>query len=502
MVAVGIFVLIGILACISATFPPEGIALGEDKSLRFPSLEEMLEGDGSAAAASGEASLLSPEEQLQQQEQLTKEIQAEQEFIRYFETNPARIRFPYDSAGLLDITYFDALYTACIHSREQGVRIVHYGDSQLEADRISSELRKRLQDEFGGGGNGILPMQESLWSMTTNIYSAQAAVRYQVYGPATGRREGSNKYGPMGSVSLLDSVYTIQVSPKKQVGGLNTMNYFNQLTVVSSGNVAVRAQGKTAQAAGAGLQMTTLQLKDSTTNLTIHLSGQGDIYGIMLDNQTGVSVDNIPMRSCSGTIFTNIDSQQLRTYFANTHTALIILQFGGNSMPYIKTEKAITNYVEQLRRQVKYVKSLAPESKLMWIGPSDMSTRINGKMQTYPMLHKMDSAIAKMVNDEGCAYWSLYESMGGSGSMVRWANSQPALAGNDYVHFTRLGAQKAGQLLTDAIMMGYRFFLHRHPEVQMVEAAENDSLQAVEPLPTPQQLLTVEPVTAELTITN
>ena len=30
------------------------------------------------------------------------------------------------------------------------VRIMHYGDSQIEGDRISGRLRERLQKEFGG----------------------------------------------------------------------------------------------------------------------------------------------------------------------------------------------------------------------------------------------------------------------------------------------------------------------------------------------------------------
>ena len=93
-----------------------------------------------------------------------------------------------------------------------------------------------------------------------------------------------------------------------------------------------------------------------------------------------------------------------------------------------------------------------------------MTTRINGKLQTYPMLAAVDASLCRMVNEEGCAYWSLFESMGGNGSMVRWANSQPPLAGKDYIHFTRLGAQRAGELLTEAFMTGYRYYKFRNPE--------------------------------------
>lgn len=481
MIAAGLFVTIGLLASICAVYPEEGIALTEETSLRFPSLSEMLEGDTTTTAES----LMSAEEMLALREQEMKHMQEGQQFIDYFMSNPGRIHFPSDSVG-----YFDEFYSALLMARRKGVRVVHYGDSQLEADRLSCVLRQTLQEEFGGGGNGWLPMVESLWSQTTNIYSAKTPVRYQIYGPATGRREGSNCYGPMGNVSMLDSTFVLSISPKKQQGGPVAANYFNRITLLSgNGSVRMSAQGQTASAGGgSALQITSLNVKDSTTTVSISLSGRADIYGILLDNRTGVSVDNVPMRGCSGTIFTGMNAAQLRAYFEATNTQLIIMQFGGNSMPYIKTEKQVETYVEQLRKQVRHMKNLAPDAKIMWIGPSDMSTRINGKMQTYPMLRPMDQAICRMVNEEGCAYWSLFESMGGPGSMGRWANSSPALAGNDYVHFTRLGAQKAGELLTSAIMTGYRYFIFRHPEMQP------DSLN-VEPVSAPEMQLEVEQFT-------
>ena len=193
----------------------------------------------------------------------------------------------------------------------------------------------------------------------------------------------------------------------------------------------------------------------------------------MLDSDTGVGVDNIPMRGCSGTVFTGINPIQLHEYFAQTNTRLIIMQFGGNSMPYLKDQRGIDRYTEQLRRQIRHLRLLAPEARILWVGPSDMTTRINGKLQTYPLLSAVDASICRMVNEEGCAYWSLFESMGGSGSMVRWANAQPPLAGKDYIHFTRLGAQRAGELLTEAFMTGYRYYKFRNPETEVTINADS-----------------------------
>ena len=40
----------------------------------------------------------------------------------------------------------------------ENCRIIHYGDSQLEGDRISGYLRNRLQQLYGGSGLGFIPV--------------------------------------------------------------------------------------------------------------------------------------------------------------------------------------------------------------------------------------------------------------------------------------------------------------------------------------------------------
>ena len=458
-VAGSLIIVIGLLASICAVFPEDGIQVSDSVTLRFPSLSEMLEGDSSNI---GVEQQLTPEELLAMREQEMK-MQEEQQYITYFTTNPVRIHFPNN-----DFTYLDTVYYALDAARRTPVRIVHFGDSQLEDDRISCNLRQALQEEFGGGGNGLLPLQESLYSQTVNLGSKYTPTRYQIYGPKSNRRDSSRYYGPMGSVTMLDTAMTLYISPKKKNGLLTASHYFNCVRVLSRNNEPVRVfvQGQQSVIAPTEgtLQITSIPLRDSTTTMSLTLDGVCDIYGVMLDMNDGVSVDNIPMRGCSGTVFTGIDATQLKKYFTATNTCLIILQFGGNSMPYLKDQKGIDRYIEQLRRQIRYLQRLAPEARILWVGPSDMTTRINGKLQTYPLLATVDAELRKLVNEEGCAYWSLFESMGGNGSMMRWANTQPPLAGKDYIHFTRLGAQRAGELLTEAFLTGYRYYRFRTPE--------------------------------------
>ena len=74
-----------------------------------------------------------------------------------------------------------------------------------------------------------------------------------------------------------------------------------------------------------------------------------------------------------------------------------------------------------------------------------MSTRIDGKLTSYPLLPYLDKRLALMAQEEKIAYWSLYNAMGGFESMITWHSR--GLAGGDYVHFTRTGANTAGRML-------------------------------------------------------
>lgn len=451
MIAVGIFAVIGILTSVCAAFPPEGIGLTESVRLHFPSVTEMLQGDEE------EEEGLSPEELMAQQEEEARQLQEDEQFKKFFTENANRIHFPNN-----DCTYFDPVYAALEAADSVPMHIVHYGDSQLEEDRMSCNLRLALQQHFGGGGNGLLPWRESLYSQTINMYSKRELTRYMIYGPQSGRRPGGSRmYGPMGMVSMLDGSMTVSISPKKRNGEYTSSHFFNKLTVLSKSESPIRvsAQGLSQSSSTSGsMQMTTIELKDSTHTLAVSIDGKADIYGFIVEQNTGVSVDNIPLRGCSGTIFGSIDGSQLTRYFDATNTKLVIMQFGGNSVPYLKSESAITNYVNSCRKQVAIMKNLAPGRCIMWIGPSDM-----GRRGTYPMLGKVDEALCKMVNEEGCAYWSLFEAMGGAGSMARWVEAKPTLAGKDYIHFTRLGATRAGEMLTDAFLTGYRYYSFRTP---------------------------------------
>ena len=345
--------------------------------------------------------------------------------------------------GVQAVGVLDKFIEGLQEAGSKQVRVVHYGDSQIEEDRITSTLRTYLQNEYGGLGPGLLPLVQTIPTRTVVQYllidgqrvtAREGPKRYFVYGPKNQQRDSSSLYGVMGQVAVLDSLcdsVTMHIEP---YGKLTSANYFSQLRVWATRDILVNGSRRHQGA-----------LRDTLTRLNIDISGIGEVYGVSLESATGVIVDNIPMRGGSGNVFTKMNRKELTDFYAETNTRLIILQFGGNVMPWANTEERVRGYAYSMRKQIRFLRECAPNASILFIGPSDMLTVVDGEKMSYPTIAYMDQQLARISAAEGIAYWSLFKAMGGEGSMQVW--QEKGLASSDGVHFYRSGANRAGELL-------------------------------------------------------
>lgn len=350
--------------------------------------------------------------------------------------------------------YLSDFYEALQSADDTPVRVVHYGDSQIEEDRLSMQVRRALQARYGGGGVGLIPLHQTIGTRTSwqsLVMAGQAQKvsggpkRYLVYGLSSYRRKGG-VYGPMGQVAIMDNDVVsgsedMTLHFRAGVKQIYSESRFNRVRIWKKGDLTLSVNKAT------GREGDTFIVPDSTTSVIVHLNGQGEVYGISMEQSSGVMVDNIPMRGSSGAVFTSIASDELMNYYKKTNTRLIILQYGGNIMPYTTTKTQVVQYVEKMRIQIQYLKYLAPNSSILFVGPSDMCERRDGRLQTCHMIPVMDRALKQMAIEEEISYFSLYHSMGGSGSMVQWHDK--GWVGGDYIHFTPKGAEKAGEMLAN-----------------------------------------------------
>lgn len=459
-----------VLGCLSAIYPQDGITIGT-MTLKFPSLTDVLQPANAATSVNADALLSEAESQLSNMLAAEAKIADDEEaeamakFEKFFSQNPARIYFPNN-----DNTFFDPLFRALDSARIKPVRIIHYGDSQIEIDRISASLRECLQSRFGGYGPGMLPVIQTVPTVSVHQTCSNTELpRYLLYGPDAYRTK-SYRYGIMAQMTQISGSVTCSFAA---CGYNDTQEHVKKFSKVSVlvGNVTQRLSVTVSSGSYsstqtvepmAGSKQLTFNIGNNVARTTVTMNGVAEIYGIMLDGNKGVALDNIPMRGCGGTIFTGINSAQPTQFCKENNVRLVIMQYGGNAMGYIKSKESRTQYIESLGKQIDRIKQWAPNAQILFIGPSDMATSIDGTMQTYPHLPTVVAEIKQMALAHGAAFWDLYGAMGGKNSMVQWVKSNPPLAGSDYVHFTTAGANKVSGLLKQSILIYHSYFQHRN----------------------------------------
>lgn len=444
----GVFALLGV--CWLA-FPADGVPAGP-LTLRFPSYRKIV------AEASG--THVNVDSVLQV---------AEAHYAMEEDTlNPNRIFFPGD-----DFTYFDSLFARMQASDSSVIRVVHYGDSQIEMDRISQDFRDALQERFGGMGTGMFPALSNVPSASITRTTSGDFVQYTMYGDSTTQRAGHNRYGVMAQVVQMTGGGTINLRATRNKTAYERTKSFRKVSILygrPSKGFSAKATCDTlkpeavVERTPSGTAMISWDFGKPVDKARIVLSGSAEIYGICADGDAGVALDNIPLRGCSGTIFTAISKPLMADCLSLEDAGLIILQFGGNYMPVTHSTKTISFYCEKIARQIQYFHEAAPDAKILFIGPSDMGTSRGGRIVTRPFLPEMVDSLKVTALRNDAAFWDLFRMMGGENSMVEWVKHSPPYAGADYTHFTPAGARKVGEALGRSFLSYYDFYLERTAE--------------------------------------
>lgn len=401
-----------------------------------------------------------------------------QYYRQFFYGNPDRIYLPGN-----DYTFFDPLFAEMETAAADGhlVRVIHYGDSQIELDRISQDLREILQNRFGGEGTGFFPAISNVPSASISKVASGEFIQYTMYGDSTTQRAGHSRYGLLAQVVQLNGGGTITIRGSKNRNAREGVKTFRTVSLlygrpskdfsvsVVSDTLKPKPQ-KTIGESGAAYLTWTFPL--AVEKAVIRINGSAEIYAVGADGSAGVAVDNVPLRGCSGNIFHWINQPLMADCLSLTDTRLIILQFGGNYMPVTRNTQIIEQYQAQIARQIQYFHQAAPQAKILFIGPSDMGKSVNGRIVTWPRLPEMVDSLKSTALRNDAAFWDLFRMMGGENSMAQWVKHNPPYAGPDYIHFTADGARKVGETLGQSLLTCYDFYQlrKRYPKSRVQEA--------------------------------
>jgi len=459
-----------ILAVISLFFPVNGVRFTGSLNLKYPSFQELFLGEKTAKKdISGILALAEAEEKTDviiKNDSITENPVASQAKLN--------INIQYkDATKSAMANFFNSLSN--LSNETKSIRVLHYGDSQIEGDRISDYMRLKLQAQFGGEGPGLISFMPVAPSVINKLTWSASWDRYTIF-TGKDKRVKHNNFGALAHITRFSKYEVItdttnyksawvKVITSKN-GGLKAAA-FNKLKLYYGGSqtkthIELYENGSLNNSdslvAGGNFNIKEFNLNQAAILHEFKFKGKDspDFYGLSLEGGKGVMVDNVGLRGSSGTFFNQINFGQLKQFYDHLNTKLIILQFGGNALPYITSPEQTMQFANYLKSQILTIKKLAPQASILVIGPADMSVKVGTEYETHPQLENLRDAIKKTALETDCAFFDMYNCMGGRNSMVAWVDL--GIGAKDYIHFSSGGARKIAVLLYSSLINDYNTY--------------------------------------------
>lgn len=372
----------------------------------------------------------------------------------------------HNSVSLSD--FFEKLYRLK-KNENYNIKIIHIGDSHLQADYLSRTVRQRFQADFGNAGRGlIVPYRVARTNEPANIVTSSTS-QWEVKRCVT--PELPMPIG-IGGITIRTTQPGANLSIKTLNAGL--IDYgFNKITLffqkdITSFHVIVK-DSLNEDIAFIGSFTNEPYPNTSTVLLPFYthqvrfemlpstpLQTQATLFGINLQNgKPGVLYHAIGV---NGAKFKNfLDASLFADQTAALDPDLFIISLGTNeALEYPYADPQFINQVDSL---ISRLRTRNPNAQFLITTPPDSFRRKNRRNTGIEQMHKKLVDYADLRN---LAYWDLYEIGGGKHSADHWKNNHLMRA--DGIHFFVAGYELQGNLLYEALMKGYdEYVQYRHP---------------------------------------
>lgn len=383
-------------------------------------------------------------------------------------------------------TALDNFFKAMMEEKDSTVvRIAHYGDSQLEGDRMTCLIRDKFHQKFGGSGIGYVPCKDlepisytrrssGNWSRYTvfhdkysnNYYGLSGMVFrfgnkavYQSDDTTAAAKEGDPKFT---GGSFYSGSVSVKMSPKYTYNSISVMygrtHDYTVMNYYDAGTGDRFASDTLAPSDIATLHKHKFSSPVLNVKIEFIADNAPDFYGLYFDANTGLQTDNYAIRGHSGDGLMLINDDHLARMIKELNTRLVIFQYGANVVPYIHSDEACTWLSGVYYDLFMKFRKASPGLSIIVIGAGDMAHGGEGGSSSYTWLPKITEAQKAAALKAGCAYWDLFGMMGGLNSIMVWSNKKLAVPNG---HFSAKGQEIIANELVDALLVEYNVYLHK-----------------------------------------
>jgi lysophospholipase L1-like esterase/LysM repeat protein len=333
--------------------------------------------------------------------------------------------------------------------------IVHFGDSHIQGDFFSGEIRRLLQAEFGFAGQGILfpyslcksygpkgikASTSGLWTGTNILKNTEkkntgvtgytlyttnsnAAIKFEVTDKFNGK--SSNRIAIWSSSDSSSYDYKMndefKLIEEKEIGNNIKYKIYESNYIISSFDINI------------------LKVKESNNKFYFH----GFEF---LNNDFGINYHHLGVVGAQFTHLIN-NAELAESQINQMKPDLIIFSFGTNEAydQNVDTNyyyRSITNFIQKIQKsnpEIAFLLTTAPD------------TRSQGR--TPPNQRTVNRQLERLAKELDLSLFDLNKAMGGWGSLYRWYEQKLTL--DDKLHFNSNGYSLQGKMFTHSIFKEY-----------------------------------------------
>lgn len=341
-----------------------------------------------------------------------------------------------------------------LRTTKQGkVRIAFFGDSMIEGDLMTQTLRQLLQAYFGGTGVGYVPI-------TSIVSGFRQTVRAEYSG---GWQDHHFKDNP-NRLPLFLSGHAFQSRTDwvrfsdRTLGDSSSL--VEKILFCAGDSLASIQVNDNDRPLPAPRSFNRISLgTDADRGLKLTATGQTPVlYGVSFESPQGVVLDNFSFRGITGIELNQLTLEWLRSIQQVQSYDLIVFQYGVNLM-FRPMDKDFRWYGRAIKPVIDRFKQAFPSADLLLVSTADRAFRYAGKYASAIGIDSLVNVQAQAAFQSQVAFYNQFATMGGTNSIVDWANRKPAWAGRDYIHPSGQGAAWLGEAMYRAIRNEYERYL-------------------------------------------
>lgn len=320
------------------------------------------------------------------------------------------------------------------------VRVAMIGDSYIEGDVLSQDIRQLLQDLYGGHGVGYMCMQSEL-----------TGFRQSVRQTCSGWSDHDVRKNAKDTIkTIAGEYYTITGNASTVYKGTSRLRHADKWNDAkflfispNGGTVSVNKNGEWANhqvAASNAVQC--ISVGGSMSEFGVKTTAPGlKALGVWMNDSIGITLDCMSLRGNSGMSHRNLNPVLSKEMAKYIDYDLIIVEYGINALTSQQSD--YSQYGKLMLEVIARVRQCYPNADILLMGIGDRGQKQGSVVHSIATAQNMVDMQRDIARRAQVVFWDTREAMGGEDAIVKWREAKHVNA--DYIHLNHEGGSVLAQ---------------------------------------------------------